>query len=178
LFEILQSNGNLRDNKSPYIMKTRFSLLMVLAISTFLTGCKKEEDPQPENTVEHVGEKWNIISVEYTLIDQNLTNPGQLVQTGTANNAGAFYFNAGKGSFDITINSTNKQDYFSYSETGSDVSVTSISQNLGGTNFSQSIINISGEKTSATTMTLDGTITQQSMTGQFSLTGTFTLQKN
>jgi hypothetical protein len=159
-------------------MKMHLSSLLVLALSMFLIGCNKEEDPKPENTIDHVGEKWNIVSVEYSLIDQNLTNPSQVVQTGTATNAGAFYFNSGKGSFDITINSTNKQDYFNYSETASAVTVTSVSQNLGGTNFSQSVINLSGEKTSATTMTLEGTIIQQLMTGQYSLTGTFMLVKN
>lgn len=159
-------------------MKMRLSFLFIFSVCAALTGCNKDEDPEAENTIEHVGEKWNILSVEYSLIDQNLTNPSQVVQTGTATNAGAFYFNSGKGSFDITIKTTNKQDYFSYSETATDVSVTGISQNVGGTNFSQNVIALSGEKTSSTTMTLEGTITQQSMTGQFSLTGSFTLQKN
>ncbi|HEY0655799.1 MAG TPA: hypothetical protein VGD65_21840 [Chryseosolibacter sp.] len=159
-------------------MKKYISLLFLLVFSAFVLSCNKEEDPEPENNIDHVGEKWNIVSVEYSMINQNLTNPSQLVQTGTATNAGAFYFNSGKGSFDVTINTTNKQDYFSYTENGSDVSVTSISQNVGGSNFSQNVIALSGQKTSSTTMTLDGTITQQSMTGQFSLTATFTLQKN
>lgn len=159
-------------------MKKTLSLMFMLALCAFLAGCNKDEEPEPENNIDHVGEKWNIVSVEYSMINQSLTNPSQLVQTGTATNAGAFYFNSGKGSFDVTIDKTNKQDYFSYSENGSDVSVTSVSQNVGGANFSQNVIALSGQKTSTTTMTLDGTITQQSMTGQFSLTATFTLQKN
>jgi hypothetical protein len=159
-------------------MKKNLSFLVLLIFSVCIIACNKDEEPAPENNINHIGEKWNIVSVEYTLIDQNLTNPSQLVQTGTATNAGAFYFDGGKGSFDVTIKTTNKQDYFSYSETGSGVSVTSISQNVGGSTFSQNVISLSGEKTSATAMTLDGTITQQSMTGQFSLTATFTLQKN
>jgi hypothetical protein len=154
-----------------------YSLFFILIVFSII-GCNKEEDPEPENNIEHVGEKWNIVSADYTLIDQNLTNPSQLVQTGTATNAGAFYFDSGKGSFDITIKTTNKQDYFNYSESGGDVSVTSIAQNTGGTNFSQSVIQLSGKKTSTTSMTLTGTITQQSTTGQFSLSGTFTLEKN
>lgn len=160
-------------------MKKHLSFLAILIFSVCVLGCNKDEEPEPENKINHVGEKWNIVSVDYTLIDQNLSNPGQLVQTGTATNAGAFYFNGGKGSFDVTINSTNKQDYFNYTETGSDVSVTSISQNVGGSTVSQNVITLSGEKTSATAMTLDGTIIKQlSTSGQFSLTATFTLQKN
>lgn len=159
-------------------MKNLSACLWCIALCFVLVSCNKESDPKPDNSINHVGEKWNIVSVEYTLVDQNLTNPGQVASNGTATNAGAFYFDSGKGSFDITINQTTKEDYFSYSETGSDVSITSISQNVGGTNFSQNVIALSGEKTSATTMTLDGSITRQSTTGQFVLTGTFMLQKN
>lgn len=159
-------------------MKNLSACIACIALCFVLVSCNKESDPEPENNINHVGDKWNIVSVEYTLIDQNLTNPGQAAKTGTATNAGAFYFSSGKGSFDITIDQTTKEDYFNFTESGSDVSITSISQNLGGTNFSQNVIALSGEKTSATTMTLEGSITQQSMTGQFSLTGTFTLQKN
>lgn len=158
-------------------MKKISSLLFMITFCAFLIGCNKDEDAEP-NTINHVGEKWNIVSVEYSMINQNLTNPNQIVQTGTRTNAGAFYFNNGKGSFDVTIDQTNKQDYFSYTENASDVSITSIAQNVGGSNFSQNVIALSGEKTSTTTMTLQGTITQQSMTGQFALTATFTLQKN
>jgi hypothetical protein len=159
-------------------MKNQFAFFLSVVFCLVLLGCSKESDPKPENTIDHVGEKWNIVSVEYTMIDQNLTNPSQVADNGTAANAGAFYFNSGKGSFDVTINQTRKEDFFSYTESGSDVTITSVSQNVGGTNFSQNVIALSGEKTSATTMTLEGSITKQSMTGQFVLTGTFMLQKN
>ena len=160
-------------------MKTLRLTLSLFVIGLVLLSCDKKDDPEPENTVNHVGEKWNIVSADYTLINQDLsTSPSVQTETGVLSNVGAFYFNSGKGSFDITIKETNKQDYFSYSESGTEINLTSISQNVGGTAFSQNVIALSGDKTSATSMTLEGSITKQSMTGQFVLSGTFVLQKN
>ena len=162
-------------------MNTIKSFLSLIVLTFILMSCNKKDDPQPENTVIHVGEKWNIVSADYTLVNQDLSKPTNVSvvnETGTASNVGAFYFNSGKGTFDITIKGINKQDYFSYSESGSEVTVTSISQSAGSTSVSQNVIALSGEKTSATSMTVQGSITKQSMTGQFLLSGTFVLQKN
>jgi hypothetical protein len=159
-------------------MKNLFAYVASTVLCIALLSCSKEKDPAPDNTIDHVGDKWNIVSVDYTMIDQNLTTPGQIADIGTVANAGAFYFNSGKGSFDITIKQTSKEDYFSYTESGTDVTITSVSQSVGGSNFSQNVIALSGEKTSTTTMTLEGSITKQSTSGQFVLTGTFMLQKN
>lgn len=162
-------------------MKTLRLTISLFTIGLVLSSCDKKDDPAPENTVNHVGEKWNIVSADYTLVNQDFsksTSPSVQTETGVLANVGAFYFNSGKGSFDITIKETNKQDYFSYSESGTGINLTSISQNVGGTAFSQNVIALSGEKTSATSMTLEGSITKQSMTGQFVLSGTFVLQKN
>ncbi len=159
-------------------MKRQLIRTVIMALCVVALACSKESDPVPASTLNHVGEKWTIVSLEYTMVDQNLSNPSQIATNGTVTNAGAFYFDNGKGSFDILINDTRKEDYFGYTETGTDVSITSIAQNAGSSNFSQNVIAMSGEKTSATTITLDGTITKQSLTGQFVLTGTFTLQKN
>lgn len=158
-------------------MKTYQRFVFAIIFVCLALACNKDEDATPEIIVNHVGEKWNIVSVEYTLIDQNLSGGGQLIDIGTATNAGAFYFNNGKGSFDITIKNTNKEDYYGYTETATSVSITDIKQNVSGQDFSQNVIALSGNKT-ATTMTLSGSITKQSTTGQFSLTGTFVLQKN
>ena len=163
------------------IMKTLSIALSTFAICLALFSCDKKEDPEPEIVVNHVGEKWNIASVTYTLVNQDFKNPTSSfigADNGTLANAGAFYFNSPKGSFDITIKETNTQDYFSYTESGTSVTVTSIAQSIGGNEFSQYVIALSGEKTSATTMTLEGSITRQSLSGQFVLTGTFLLQKN
>jgi hypothetical protein len=159
-------------------MKNYINYFFVIALLISVAGCNKDEDAAPEPTINHVGEKWNIVSVEYTLIDQNLTGGSQVANSGTATNAGAFYFNAGKGTFEIQIGNTHKEDYYAYTDNGADVSITTITQSVGGNSFSQNVIAISGSKTSSTTMTLTGTITKQSMTGQFVLTGTYTLQKN
>lgn len=162
-------------------MKTPSLILSAFALSLILLSCNKESDPEPEAKINHTGEKWNIVSADYTLINQDLSNPtSSSVQneSGVLTNVGAFYFDSGKGSFDITIKQTSKEDYFSYTESGSQVSITSVSQNVGGTAFSQNVIALSGEKSSATSMTLEGSITKQSLTGQFVLSGTFVLQKN
>ena len=150
----------------------------LLFIVALVTGCNKDEDPDPnKNNVEHTGDKWNIVSVEYDMINQDLSNPGQSILTGTATNAGAFYFNAGKGSFDITIEGVQKEDYYSYSESGTSVSIVSVSQNAGS-QTSQNVIALDGSKPTSTTMTLEGTITRQTLTSQFVLTATFQLVKN
>lgn len=150
------------------------SFLMLSAIILNL-ACSKD-DPKDENKINHVGEKWNISSVEYNMIDQNLSNPGQSVKTGTASNAGAFYFDGSKGSFDLTIENVHKEDVFSYTENTGEIDITSVGQAVSGASFSQNVIAISGDK-SSTTMTLQGTVTKQSMTGQFVLTATFNLVK-
>ncbi|CAN5473150.1 hypothetical protein BH23BAC1_BH23BAC1_20720 [soil metagenome] len=142
-----------------------------------IVSCSKDPEVKPaENKINHEGEKWKINSAEYTIIDQSLTNIAQGIKTGTISNAGAFYFNNGKGSFDISIDSYHKEDVFSISENLNDVSITSIAQNLSAV-FSQNIIAFSGEKESATTITMNGSITKQSLTGQFVMSGKFVLEK-
>jgi hypothetical protein len=149
----------------------------MLALQLFFISCSKDTEVKPhENKISHEGEKGKINSAEYSIIDQNLTNPSQGIKTGTVSNAGAFYFNNGKGSFDISIDSYHKEDVFSISENTTELSITSIAQNLGSL-FSQNIIAFSGEKDSDTSMTLNGSITRQSMTGQFVLSGKFILVK-
>lgn len=160
-------------------MKKYLTPMLLLAVSLFFAqACSEDDDPKVEaDVLNHVGTPWKISSVEYNLIDQNLTNPSQGFKTGTATNAGTFYFDGTKGSFSFTIEGTKKEDYFNYQEDASDVTITSISQSVGGSALSQNVIALSGDKVSATTMTLSGTITKQSLTGQFVLTATFSLVK-
>jgi ABC-type proline/glycine betaine transport system substrate-binding protein len=158
-------------------MKKYLSPILLLVVSLFGQACSEDEPKKKESTVNHVGTPWKISSVTYTLIDQNLSNPGQAVKTGTATDAGTFYFDGTKGSFDIKIEGIEKEDVFSYQEDAADVSITSVSQNVSGAALSQHVIALSGDKLTATTMTLSGTITKQSLTGQFALTGTFNLVK-
>lgn len=153
-------------------------MITCLSFSVLLwTACNKDDDAPTEIKINHVGEKWQISSVTYTLVDQNLSNPGQAVKTGTLANAGAFYFDGGKGSFDITIDDVHKEDVFTFQESSGDITIISINQNVGVSSFSQHVIAISGEQTSATAMVLQGTVTKQSLTSQFVLTATFELLK-
>src|SRR5688572_216437 len=93
--------------------KVFYALLMVALSCVFLTSCAPDEEESDENEVNHVGEKWNITSVEYIIIDQNLTNPGQGLKMGTATDAGAFYFDGSGGSFDITAAGYHLEDVYS-----------------------------------------------------------------
>jgi len=152
-------------------------VLSALLIMVVLGACSKEEDAVPQPKLVHTGEKWNIASVEYTIIDQNLSNPAQGIKTGTKTNAGAFYFDGSEGSFDIVIDKSRLEDYFSYSDDEGEITVISIDQDISGTKVSQNIIALVGEKVT-TTMTLSGTFTSQSLTKQFVFTGTFELIKD
>ncbi|MFZ6010591.1 MAG: hypothetical protein ACOYXT_09605 [Bacteroidota bacterium] len=140
-----------------------------------IVSCSKDEDAVPASKLNHVGEKWNITSVEYNLIDQSLS--GQAVKFGTKTNAGTFYLNGDQGSFDIIIDNYRLEDYFSYEENAGDITIISINQNVGTSNFSQYVTVISGDKVSATSITLSGTFSKQSNTGQFIFTGSFELTK-
>lgn len=146
-------------------------------VSIFILGCSKEDEKPAEVKINHTGEKWQITSVSYTIVDQQFTKPSQSIKTGTLANAGAFYFNGSTGSFDITIGDIHKEDVFSAQINGIDVTIVSINQTVGVSSFSQHVIALSGDQTSTTTMTLQGTVTKQSTTAQFVLTGTFELLK-
>lgn len=161
-------------------MKSKMLFLFVLlSVAAVFSSCSDDDDPKVKGDPDlaHEGDKWNIASADYMLIDQ--TTSSQTVKSGTKANAGSFYFvNGGdKGSFEMNIEGYNKEDVFIYTIDGStgDVTIVDIEQNVGVTT-NQNILVISGEST-ATTMTLDGTITKQSTTGQFVLTVTLTLEK-
>lgn len=157
-------------------MKKYLSPVLFLAVSLFFVQACSEDDPkEQESTINHVGTPWKVSTVEYNLIDQSMTS--QIIKSGTASDAGTFYFDGAKGSFDIKIEGSRKEDVFSYQEDASDVTITSISQNVGGSALSQNVIALNGDKLSATTMTLQGSITKQSLTGQYVLTATFSLVK-
>jgi hypothetical protein len=152
----------------------RTTTILFLAFTLVLTSCSKDEN-EPAITIQHTGEKWNITSVEYNIVDQSLTSP--TIKTGTKANAGAFYFNSAKGSFDINIDNYHKEDVFGFTQSSSGISVTSINQSVSGSMVSQNVIAMSGEYNTATTMTLQGSITKQSTSGQFIMTATFQLTK-
>jgi hypothetical protein len=153
--------------------------LMTLSACTFvaLTISCSEDEPKKQSELDHVGEKWKISSVEYNIVDQNLSNPSQAVKSGTATDAGAFYFDGTKGSFDITIEGIHKEDVFGFKQDANNISITSIAQSVSGASFSQNVIVLSGEKNTSTTMSIDGTVTKQSLTGQFVMTASFSLIK-
>jgi len=151
-------------------------LFMLLASAGIFSCSEDEVKVKGDADLTHEGVKWNIASVEYMLIDQTTTS--QTVKSGTKADAGSFYFvEAGeKGSFEMNVEGYNKEDVFNYSiDVNGDVSIIDIEQNVGVTT-NQNILVISGAST-ATTMTLDGTITKQSTSDQFVLTVTMTLEK-
>jgi hypothetical protein len=155
-------------------MKTSYTLVVFMMISV-LISCSKDDDVEPSK-LNHTGEKWKITSVDYTIVDQSLTNPANWVQTGTADNAGAFYFNGSDGSFDILINDNREEDFFGYTTDGGSVSIVTVEQSLSPTRFSQSVIAFTGDKTE-TTMTISGTFTRQAGISQYVFTGDFLLTK-
>jgi hypothetical protein len=156
-------------------MKNHILSFISYAVLTLCFACSGN-DPEPSQiTINHTGEKWNITALEYNVVDQNFRNPS--IKNGTTSNAGAFYFDGSKGSFDIKIDDIHKEDVFGLVSGTSDITITSIEQSVQGTSFSQNVIVLSGDKPSGSSMTLSGTITQQSLNGQFVLTGTFTLTK-
>jgi hypothetical protein len=154
-------------------MKNRLFSLMLLAAVCALVACS--DDDEKDSGINHVGEQWKITSVEYQLINQSTKS--QVNESGTATDAGFFYFDGTKGSFDLTIEGIHKEDVFNYSENAPSVSVSTISQSASGSSISQNVITMSGEKTSATSMMLDGSITKQTTSSQFILTANFTLVK-
>lgn len=155
-------------------MKNHINFFLSLLMVVFCFACSKDDPEADKNTVNHVGEKWNISSVDYNIVDQDLTSPA--IKNGTASNAGAFYFDGANGSFDIKIEDYHKEDVFGFQLNNTDVTITSIEQSVQGASISQNVIVLSGEK-DLTTMTLSGTITKQAVTSQFVLTGTFVLVK-
>ena len=158
-------------------MKNSTGIFSAFLVAILVSACFSGEIKSTKKKVTHVGEKWNITSVEYNIVDQKFSSGAQTIKNGTATNAGAFYFDGSQGSFDIVIDPYHKEDVFGYSENPPSITVNTIDQNVGGLTFSQSVIAFSGEK-DGNTITIDGTITEQTTSSQFVLTGTFVLTKD
>ena len=114
--------------------------------------------------------------MEYTIVDQGLSNPANWFKMGTATDAGAFYFNGNEGSFDIVINNERQEDYFGYTINNGDVSIITVEQSVSPSKISQNIIAITGSQ-DGSSMTLSGTFTRQETTQQYVFTGDFVLIK-
>jgi hypothetical protein len=151
----------------------------VVLISTLLLGaCSKDDDPKQEDpNVNHVGEKWNITSATYNIVDQKFDPVSQNLKIGSKNNIGAFYFDGTNGSFEFDIDNIHKEDIFTFTDNSGDVTIVNVTQSIGTGSISQYVIALHGDKTSLTTMTLSGTITRQTTTSQFTMTGTFNLTR-
>lgn len=148
----------------------------MLSGALLFTACAKDDDAAPQAKLNHVGEKWAISSLEYTIVDQSLSNPANWVKRGTATNAGAFYFNGSEGSFDIIIDKKHTEDYFGYTKSESDISIVTVDQSISTARFSQNIIAFTGD-VDGNTMSLSGTFTKQNLAQQYVFTGKFTLIK-
>jgi hypothetical protein len=147
-----------------------FSALLILS-------CSKDDDPKQEDpNVNHVGEKWNITSADYNIIDQKFSPVSQNIKTGSKTNIGAFYFDGTAGSFEFDIDNIHKEDIFTCTDNSGSVSIVNVTQSVGTGSISQYVIALNGTKT-ATTMELSGTITRQTTTSQFTMTAEFTLTK-
>lgn len=160
-------------------MKLRMFFCFIVALAAFVS-CSDDKEVTKKGSdadVTHTGVKWNITSIDYTLIDQSTS--GQTFKSGTITNPGLFYLDTDKGSFEFDVEGYHKEDVFSYSDASGSLTITDIEQGVGGGVVSQNVLVISGNKISETEITLDGTITKQSsLASQFILTGTFTLVKN
>jgi hypothetical protein len=159
-------------------MKSKLLFFLFVLFAAAVVSCSDDNEAKKkgDGDVTHEGEKWNIASVEYMLIDQSTS--GQTIKNGTKANAGSFYFVPGseKGSFEMNVEGYNKEDVFNYDLQAPSISIIDIEQSAGVTT-NQNILVLSGEATD-NEMTLDGTITKQSTSGQFVLTVTLSLVKN
>lgn len=156
------------------------SLFFVLAVSASMISCSDDEATMKgDPDITHEGAKWNITSINYTLIDQNTSGggAGQTFKSGTKG-TGAFYFVDGgtTGSFEMIMEGYNKEDFFNYTMDGQSITVVTIDQSAGKTT-NQNVVALSGSITTATEMSLSGTIVKQSTTGQFILEFQAVLQK-
>jgi hypothetical protein len=158
-------------------MKLRV-LVYLFALIIISAACSddKENKRKGDADVTHTGDKWNIASVDYMLIDQS--TGGQTMKNGTKTNVGSFYFDGEKGSFEMEIEGYHKEDVFTFQNDQGSITITTIGQSVGGGTISQNVLSLSGDYDSDTEITLSGTIIKQSTTGQFVLTiDNFTLVK-
>lgn len=97
-------------------------------------------------------------------------------KTGSASNVGSFYFNGEtQGSFEMTIEGYNKEDFFNFQKDAGSGSILifNVDQSVGSTT-NQNVLSISGEYVSDTEIALTqvSIMKQSSTTGIFSLTAT------
>lgn len=161
-------------------MKLKMLLFFTVIVSATLVSCSDDEvKMKGDPDITHTGAKWNITSINYTLIDQNTSGSGagQTFKSGS-NGTGAFYFDDGAttGSFEMTMEGYNKEDFFNYAIDGASITVVTIEQSAGMTT-NQNVVALSGTITSETERSLSGTIVKQSTTGQFVLDFDATLVK-
>ena len=159
-------------------MKSKLLFFFMVILSATIVSCSDDDEVKKKGDADiaHEGEKWTVTSSEYMLIDQSTS--GQTMKSGSSA-TGSFYFvNGGtKGSFEMAVEGYNKEDAFNYTiNAENEVSIVDVEQSVG-TTTNQNVLVLSGERTSDTEMSLDGTITKQSTTGQFVLTISVTLVK-
>jgi hypothetical protein len=151
-------------------MKLRLVFFLAL-VSLALASCSDDEKQvKGDPDLTHSGEKWTIASIQYTLVDQSTSGGlGQTFKTGS-NATGFFYFVDGesRGSFEISVEGYNKEDFFNYTINGEDISVIQVDQSVSGLKTNQNVFALTGSATD-TERTLNGTIIKQSTSGQFTL---------
>lgn len=162
-------------------MKSKLYFFLLIIFSVAIVSCSDDDDDKKKGDpdITHEGQKWTVASIDYTLVDQSTsgTNVKQVFKDDVATNAGTFYFpeSGTKGSFEISVEGYNKEDYFNYSLDDGQINIVTIEQQAGS-QIGQNIIAISGTAND-TEMILSGAITKQSTTGQFILEMELVLHK-
>lgn len=162
-------------------MKSKLLFLFVAVLSAAVVSCSddKEVKKKGDPDLTHEGVRWNIVNIDYTLLDQSFSSGsiGQTFKEGSKANAGTFYFldDEGRGSFELNVEGYNKEDAFTYSIDNDNINIMAISQSVG-VKTNQNILTLSGS-TTETERIISGTITKQSMSGQFNLTVDMVLER-
>ena len=155
--------------------------MFVAVLSASILSCSddKEVKKKGDPDLTHEGVRWNIVNIDYSLMDQSISGGsiGQTFKEGSKANAGTFYFvdGDGKGSFELNVEGYNKEDAFNYSIDNGNINIMAISQSVG-VKTNQNILSLSGS-TTETERVISGTIIKQSMSGNFTLTVDMVLEK-
>ncbi len=156
-------------------MKT-IRLLFLAAIIISASSCSK--DKQLERTLYKSDGKWNVTSVTWTKVVQDST--GQSVTMGTSTYCGTFTFNkGGSGSYSFTIGADTYSSPFTWSVKDQKISLTYAYEDIFG-NLSQKAVSFSGTQQGSTTLSLQGSQTEQYINSNISqkvLQGTLRLDR-
>jgi hypothetical protein len=162
-------------------MKLNSGLSLLFCAVLFISlSCSK--DKAMERHIQKKDGVWNIDLVSWTIVEQS--SSGQTVWSGSDANAGTFTFeNDGSGKYFYTVDDTiTRAGTFSWTVDDEKASLISATQSINYTTFAvtQKAVAYTGTQDSKTKLTLEGSETDQSSSGnitQFVITATFTMTK-